>query len=270
MSADERLVRFVLFQKLLSIMALVVLSVALYRVFQNFRVSHHSAAQNVQRNGLNSQFFGHASVRWFKHDHLLLPLSSLKDLAKKPERGGELLIFQESSGRHRCLVGVFALVENKEKGILLKGLSYQKHSNMLIWAKLNHQELRWRVELPDRSDAPIPFVQMCEKWILTKAEEKYLFLLVKNKETFLKAKQFSDVKSLKSERGLSVIPDLIRGGWRVNAESGIHELLVQSARTGLKHRLLVQFLSKQSNNSTQHGKKKTRHLAKPVLIPGWD
>ena len=157
-------------------MALVVLSVALYRVFQNFRVSHHTAAQNVRRTGLNSQFFGHASVRWFKHDHLLLPLSSLKDLAKKPERGEELLIFQESSRGHRCLVGVFALVENKEKGILLKGLSYQKHSNMLIWAKLNHQELRWRAELPDRSDAPIPFVQMCEKWILTKAEEKYRYL----------------------------------------------------------------------------------------------
>lgn len=251
-------------------MALVVLSVALYRVFQNMRVSEHSTFKNVPPKGLNTQFLGHASVRWFKRDHLLLPRSVLSDLALKPERGGELLVFQESSGGHRCLVGVFALVEIKEKGILLKGLSYQKHSNMLIWAKLNHQELRWRAKLPDRSDDPIPFVQMCEKWILTKAEEKYLFLLVKNKETFLKANQFSDVKSLKSERSLSVIPDLIRGGWRVKAESGIHELLVQSARTGLKHRLLVQFLSQQSNNSTQQGKKKMRHLFKPVLIPGWD
>jgi|GEM_PF-680887 len=262
--------RFGLFKKILSVLAIVVLCIALYRVFQNFRVSQNSAFRNVHPNGMNSRVGAHQSVRWFKRDHLLLPLSAVRDIAMKPERGEELLVFQESTSGHRCLVGVFALVENKERGILLNGLSYQKHSNMLIWAKLNHQELHWRAELPYRSDAPIPFVQMCEKWILTKAEEKHLVLLVKNKETFLKANEFSGVKSLKSGRGVSIVPDLIRGGWRVNAQSGIHELLVQSARTGLKHRLLVQFLSKQSDKLTQHGKKKTRYLVKPVLIPGWD
>lgn len=259
-----------MFKKILSVLAIVVLCIALYRVVQNFRVSQTSAFKNVHPNGVNSRFVTHQSVRWFKRGHLLLPLSALRDVAMKPERGEELLVFQESSSGHRCLVGLFALVENKERGILVNGLSYQKHSNMLIWAKLNHHELHWRAELPSRADAPIPFEQMCEKWILTKTKEKQLFLLVRNKETFLKANEFSAVKSLNSGRGVSIVPDLIRGGWRVNAQSGIHEFLVQSARTGLKHRLLVQFLSKHSDNSTQHGKKKTRHLVKPMLIPGWD
>lgn len=247
--------------------ALVVLGSALYRFalhLVNTPATLSSEAPHVKQQRAEQS-------RWVDSRTLFL-VEGEGDAAQHAYRRGDVVtIFQESIQSNHCVLGQFQFITRKNGGVLFKAQKNLRSSNLAVWARRHRAPIKFAVVHMQRSDTPVPFVQLCRRWIeLTNTDSHHGFVTMKTK-FFLSGKTFTQVSAINSDRRIQIQADPMRSGWRVQAPPGRHEFHVRYAESGLLHRITVLVEHPHGAAPRKRRKQKKRSsLDTELIILGWD
>lgn len=248
--------------------ALAVLGIAIYR-FVHHLVSG-PAVQSSQPFRVNQQRRGHS--RLLDSRTVFIAQSDNDSAVKRSYRRGDVVtIFQESVQNNRCVLGQLQFHMRKSDGVIFKAQKNLRSSNLAVWAQRHQAPLNFKVIPHQHTDLPMPFIQLCRRWIeLTNTDTLPAIATMKTK-FFLSGRTFTQVSATNANKEIRIQSDLLRSGWRVQAPPGRHELYVRHAESGLLHRLTVRVEQTAGALSGKKKKPLKRHnQTTELIIPGWD
>lgn len=257
--------------KLISILALSVLLLAVLRFIEGWRTAQiktfsHAKNDAVFDKNLNPR----SSSASFKR-YLRLHRSIDQQLIGALKYGEGVLVFQQTPIGHRCFFGYYKYLGMRNDLTQLAPLTLSRSSKLVHWAAVNGLQVNWSLMLPRHNERPVPFVPACDRWFPSSRAQQELHLIAKGGHVFLASIEFSHVEAIvRHTERLKISENLLRGGWDIKASPGAHGLIVQSAKTGLRHKLKLYSTGGMKNIRGAKAQRKHRDLHKSFGVPGWD
>ncbi len=254
-----------------TLLALVVLSLALYRVFRHSIAPQLSAGSEFSKTQQNPSFIQQQKAGWKSKHIFTLPLTHMDGLLPALRRGDIVVLVQRLTTGENCAFGSFTFLESRSTHFVFKAMASRRASQLENWARHSRSQMKWQIVKPTPDLNSRPFIQKCDRWLPLEGMPSEVRMVSTRNELFLSSKEFIRVQPVPGTSSVLVNPDLIRGGWRIKSTTGgWQRLFVQSAQNGLKQHLTVHFPSPSSRIPSLRTRTTQRQLSKPIALPGWD